>query len=125
MVAVEPMLASATIRKSCDGSSTALAVEGGDYVPGTEAGRIGLRVPGHLHDEDPPDPDRAYGLRHLRSQLIDDQTADGAAAHFPVLDQVVDDAAREVARHRESDALVAAALAEDAGVDADELAAAC
>ncbi len=37
--------------------------------------------------------------------------------------QVVHDAAHEVARHREADALIAAALREDRGVDPDQLAA--
>ena len=51
------------------------------------------------------------------------QIADRSAPHLAVLHQVVDDVPREVARHGEADALIAAALAEDAGVDADQLAA--
>ena len=50
--------------------------------------------------------------------------ADRSAAHLAVLPRVVDDAAREIAGHGEADALIAAALREDRGVDADQLAAA-
>ena len=51
--------------------------------------------------------------------------ADRSPPHLAELHQVVDDAAGEIARHGEPDALIAAALAEDAGVDSDQLAAAC
>src|SRR5919198_1530977 len=66
---------------------------------------------------------RADFLGELRRQPLDPDVADRSAAHLAVLHQVVDDLLREVARDREADSLVAAALAEDAGVEADQLAA--
>ena len=63
----------------------------------------------------------------LGRQLIELHSAERAAQHLAALDQLIDDSPDEVARNRKSNALVAAAglpvgaLADDAGVDADEL----
>ena len=76
------------------------------------------------------DDQRAVGVRRAEflgvaaaSASRSRDAADRAAPHLAVLHQIVDDALREIARHGEADPLIAAALAEDAGVDADQLAA--
>src|SRR4029079_9854233 len=48
---------------------------------------------------------------------------DRAAADLAVLDELVHHMTREVARYRETDALISAGLAEDSRVDADQFAA--
>src|SRR4029078_2845557 len=92
-------------------------------VAGAEARGIGVRVARHLVDE------RGAGVRgaeifgDLRSQRGDVDTGNRAALDFTVFQEIVHHVAREVARDGEPDSLVAAALAEDGGVDPDQLAA--
>ena len=71
-----------------------------------------------------PSADGAFSsLARLRRERRDLEIPDRAAAHLAVFRELVDDVPHEVARHREPDALIAAALREDRGVDADQLAA--
>ena len=50
-VAVDPIFASATSRKNCDGSSTVWPLKPTMTSPGPEAGLVGLRVARHPRDE--------------------------------------------------------------------------
>ena len=83
--------------------------------PGRRPGLVGLGVAHH-----PPDDGAAVCSAHRTSaaslirQPLDSQEADRSALDLAVLHQIVDDPPREIARYGEADALVAAALAEDA-----------
>ena len=65
-------------------------------------------------------------LCDLRRERLDGHdSSDRSPMDFAELHQIVGHVLRQIARDGEADALIAAALAEDAGVDADELAAGC
>ena len=66
----------------------------------------------------PPLALEAEGVGQARGQVLD-ADADVAAHDLAVGDEAVGDVADEVGRDREADALEAAAVAEDRGVDAD------
>ena len=125
-VAVDPIFASATSRENCDGSSIGWPLNADDDVARPQPGVVGLRdrascaTPARRCVLAAPTSSASCGVSFSIADV-----ADRSAPHLAVLHQVVDDAARQVARHGEADALIAAALAEDAGVDADQLAAAC
>src|SRR5438105_1561225 len=99
------------------------AVEADDDVAGTQARLERGRGAADALDQQAARIRSAELRRILRRQRCEHDRADRSAPHFAVLQEVVDDAPREVARDREADPLVAAALAEDGGVDADQLAA--
>ena len=110
-----------------------------------EAGGVGYRLAVHRHHhvarlqpravrgraaQDLVD-ERARGLLQAerRRRLLVDRPdlgdADPAAHHAAVADQLIHHLARQVGGHREADALVAAGLGVDRGVDADQLARGC
>ena len=108
--AVVPIFASATNRRT--GTVVhRLPVERDDDVSGPQAGLVGLGPAVHPRD-DAPWCARAHFLGHF-AVSFSTRESDRPAADLPVPDQVVDDLPREIARHGEPDALVAAALAED------------
>src|SRR5215213_1939026 len=95
------------------------AVEAHDDVARPHAGHVSIRT--LLHAE--YDHSLGVGCAKLfgkpRRERLQGDAADRAALDFAVLDEFVHDMAGEVARHREPDALIAAGLAENRGVDAD------
>src|SRR5215831_11451377 len=97
-----------------------VAVQGGDDVAGTESCIEGRGVAIHLRDHRAVSggADRLLVDRHVFYAEVD-----GPATHFAVFQEVVDDMAYKLARDGEADALVSAALREDARIDPDELAA--
>src|SRR5262249_44781491 len=99
-----------------------LPVECDDHVagPNTSLVRFGRAL--HPNHESAIAVGGAELLGHARREVIQGDTIYRPAANSAVLHQVVDHVPREIARDGEPDALISAALAEDPGVDADELA---
>src|SRR5262245_28844290 len=93
-----------------------LAVHAGDDVARPQAARVRLRGATHLDDERTARVWRPDFARVGRRDGLDADAFDRAAAHLAVLHQRVDHRVRQVARDCEADALIAAALAEDAGI---------
>ena len=108
---------------NCDASSIGRPVEADDDVAGPHARDVRVGSLLHTDDHGAVRVRRAELLGDLRRQRLQRDAGDGAALDLAELDQVVHHVPREVARDGEADALVAAGLAEDGGVDADELAA--
>ncbi len=100
-----------------------LSIERDDDVASPDAGLERLGIATHLRDQRAVGARRAVLARQVRSQPFDPEIADRSAPHFAVLLQFINHSTRQVARDREADSLVSAALAEDAGVDADHFAA--
>ena len=123
-VAVLPIAESWISRDSSLPSVTGLPLKLTMTSPGCRPARCRRRVPRESGDHDARcGVGHAELLGQLRRERSDLDVADRAAPDFAVLLQLAEDLAGEVARHGEADALVAAALAEDRRVDADQLAA--
>src|SRR3954469_13034621 len=100
-----------------------LAVEADDDIARPQPGACRRGVSREPGDDDPPRVRRAELCGKLRRERRDFDVADRAAAHLAVLLQFAEHLACQVARHREADALVPAALAVNRGIDPDQLAA--
>src|SRR4030095_16677787 len=94
------------------------AIEAHDYVSRLDAVLVGGRVPRDAGDEHAFRVRDPESLGRARGQLLAFVVADRSAPHFLVLLQVAEDLLRQIARYGEADALIAAALREDDGVDA-------
>ena len=101
----------------------ALAVDRKDDVVWLDAG-AGGRSLSHAHDDDALGGGGAELFRDAGREWGHFEVADRSAADLAVLPQFIDDAAHEIAWHRKADPLISAALRENSGIDADELAAA-
>jgi hypothetical protein len=99
------------------------AVEFRDDVAPPEALLVGFGARVHAHDEYAARARCAKLLGDLRRHRLELDAGDRSASDSAVLDDVVHHVARQVARHREPDALVTARLAVDGGVDPNQLSA--
>src|SRR5262245_19819607 len=99
-----------------------ISVESDDDVSRPHPGGERRRLTAHSLHQHAACVRRAQFIRPLRRQRCEFHVADVAAAHLAILEEVVDHAPRQIAGNSEPDALIAAALAEDGGVDADQLA---
>src|SRR5262249_51618297 len=98
-----------------------LAVPATDDVPGLEPRLRRGPVGGHAGDTRPVRAVSRHRLRQLGGQLLD-RDAEPAAGHVALLLHLGHELLRQVDRDGEADADVAAALAEDRRVDADDVA---
>src|SRR5688572_27841379 len=99
------------------------AVEADDDIARAKTGGVGRRITPHHLDQHTPRAWHAELPRHHGRQRRDFDVANRPSPHLPVLGEVADNPAGEVARDGEADSLVTAALAEDGGVDSHQLAA--
>src|SRR5688572_13636159 len=102
-----------------------LAVEGDDDVAALEAGLKRWRSALEIVDECPAGSPDTQLLSDLSRERIEHHAAKRAAPHDTMLDDIADDPPGEIARDREPDTFGAAVApgAENASVDADQLAA--
>ncbi|MFM1943697.1 MAG: hypothetical protein RI897_2679 [Verrucomicrobiota bacterium] len=98
-----------------------LVIDCSDDVAALDAGGFGGAIAGDFGDEGAEVIFEAERFGEVGGEVLDIDPEE-AAAHFACIDDLVEDGADEVGWDGEADAVVAAGLAEDGGIDSDEAA---